>query len=91
MKDKRLHRLQVVVRVLDIVANRVLVLNTIDEERWTFSCESEPALFCFIFKCNSFDNARMQAKLMYWAWCLEAKEIKEGCSPSEFLQHRPTL
>lgn len=73
------------------MANRILVLETVDELNWMFYSEEHPDLFCFQFKARGFDNARTRSKLMYWMWCLLTGEIEKNCSPSDFLKQRPEL
>jgi len=91
MKQQRLHRLQVIVRVLDLVANRLLILESMDEENWMFYCEDNPHLFMFTFKAKSYDSARTMVKMFYWKFCLQSGEIPQDCSPAEFLRQRPKL
>jgi hypothetical protein len=91
MKEQRLHRLQVIVRVIDLVSNRLLVLESMDEESWMFYCEDNPSLFRFDFKAKSYDEARTKVKMLYWRFCLYNGDIDKDCSPVDFLRQRPQL
>lgn len=72
-------------RVLDLIADRILMLETMDESTYFFYPVDGEEYFRFEFKAKDFTEARTKAKLMYWRWNLQTKKVPWSVSVGEFI------